>query len=108
IAQDNRLLSQIKYLKEGDKKWNFISELKILFVSCGRSIALWRGINKKHILSPFGMGHLTPGPEDTIFADWWGKCHYFGSMIRQPLASYLYGGVFSVILLSTCSLAELV
>jgi hypothetical protein len=24
------------------------------------------------ILSPFGMGHLTPGPEDTNFADWWG------------------------------------
>jgi hypothetical protein len=19
------------------------------------------------------MGHLTPGPQDTIFADWWGK-----------------------------------
>jgi hypothetical protein len=24
------------------------------------------------ILSPFGMGHLTPRPEETNFADWWG------------------------------------
>jgi hypothetical protein len=23
-------------------------------------------------VAPFGMGHLTPGPEDTNFADWWG------------------------------------
>ncbi|KAL5656876.1 hypothetical protein ACJX0J_030039, partial [Zea mays] len=115
IAQDNRLFAFIAglFLKLDITK--AFDSLMILLVcaiplscddqtvSCGRvekiglDLPVQSQVRKlqetvQHlILSPFGMGHLTPGPEDTNFADWWGLCHYFGSMIYQPLASFPYG-----------------
>jgi hypothetical protein len=42
--------------------------VKHLLTSCVFTRQFWHSI-----LSPFGMGHLTPGPEDTAFADLWKK-----------------------------------
>jgi hypothetical protein len=37
-----------------------------LLTSCAFTRQFWY-----NILSPFGMGQLTPGPEETTLADWW-------------------------------------
>lgn len=41
-------------------------QYNILLTSCVFTRQLWY-----NILSSFGLGQLTPGPEETMFADWW-------------------------------------